>query len=130
MSDHMHYRVTQLAEGTLVAVSGEIDITSAPSLAEALVQATHGTVIVDLADVTFFDASGACALLAARRNIERRGGRFMVKDTSRGVRRVLHVAGIEFNGYANPNDRRPDSSSVSAPDTTEHRRTLDAGGGP
>jgi anti-sigma B factor antagonist len=80
----------------VVTVSGEVDLSSAPRLAETLVQFTNGTVIVDLSDVTFFDASGLRALMAARRHIERRNGRLIVHGMSRNVRKVLDAVDLDL----------------------------------
>jgi anti-sigma B factor antagonist len=65
--------------GTVVAVAGELDVATAPELAQALARA-EGEVTVDLCAATFADPSGLRVLLAARaegcplRVLRRRGG--------------------------------------------------------
>ena len=51
--------------GTLVAVTGELDVATAPQLALALAQA-EGEVTVDLSGATFADPASLRVLLAAR----------------------------------------------------------------
>jgi anti-anti-sigma factor len=79
MAEPFQLRISATADGHVVAVSGEVDIAVAPTLAEALVQFGDGDVVVDLADVTFIGASGLCAILAAQRHVERRSHRLIVK---------------------------------------------------
>lgn len=93
MAQNFRCRTFATASGHLVAVSGEVDIAAAPSLAETLVQFANGDVIVDLSDVTFMDASGLHALMAAQRHIERRKGRLVVQDASPVVRSVFEITG-------------------------------------
>jgi anti-anti-sigma factor len=96
----MQCRVSATGSGHRVTVCGEVDIATAPKLAETLVQFANGPVIVDLTDVTFFDASGVGALIAARRHIERRSGRLIVENTSAAVRRVFDIVGLDFSRHA------------------------------
>jgi anti-sigma B factor antagonist len=103
MADQTQCRVSAIGGGHRVTVCGEVDIAAAPKLAEALVQFPSGTVIVDLADVTFFDASGLRALLAAQRNIERRKGRLIVEGTSAAVRKVFDIVGLDSSLHADSN---------------------------
>ena len=65
---------TAFADGHLVTVAGEVDIATAPQLAETLADAANGgTVRVDISGVTFLDSSGLHALVAAHRYITRNG---------------------------------------------------------
>ena len=51
--------------GTVVAVTGELDVATAPQLARALAEA-EGEVTVDLSGATFADPASLRVLLAAR----------------------------------------------------------------
>ena len=65
--------------GTVVTVAGELDVATAPALAQALADA-EGQVTVDLSATTFADPAALRVLLAARaegvriRVLPRRGG--------------------------------------------------------
>ena len=81
----------------VVAVSGEIDIASAPKLREELVSAVrrHGArLALDLGGVTFMDCAGINALLAARRHARLEGGWIRVARASRRARNVLMLSGL------------------------------------
>lgn len=63
-------------EGIVVAVSGELDLTSAPQLARALREVEDeavSPVVVDLVGLTFVDSSGLHVLLSALRRMTRLG---------------------------------------------------------
>jgi len=81
----------------VVAVSGEIDIASAPKLREELLSAVrrHGArLALDLGGVTFMDCAGINALLAARRHARLEGGWIRVARASRRARNVLMLTGL------------------------------------
>jgi anti-sigma B factor antagonist len=94
MADHMHCRVGALAGGHLVSVVGEIDLATAPRLAETLVQFANGSVTVDLTDVTFIDSSGLNALVAAHRLLERRHSRLIVRGMTARTERLFEISGV------------------------------------
>jgi anti-anti-sigma factor len=94
MSDQMQCRVSALNGGHLVSVAGEVDMATAPTLAETLVQFPDGSVTVDLAEVTFIDASGLSALIAAQRRIGRREGRMFVRGVSPSTRTLFEMTGL------------------------------------
>lgn len=55
MAEPFRLRISATAEDHVVAVSGDVDMASAPTLAEALLQFGDGDVIADLTNVTFID---------------------------------------------------------------------------
>ena len=78
----------------VVAVSGEIDIASAPRLITGLNDAVGNCdlpVIVDLSDVAFMDSTGLALLLNAHRRLARRGQGFAVVCSDGPVRRVFTI---------------------------------------
>jgi anti-sigma B factor antagonist len=91
-------RVDVLSTAPLVvAVSGEIDIASAPKLREELLGALdrHGTQLaLDLGGVTFMDCAGINALLSARRHARLEGGWVRVTRASRHARNILILTGL------------------------------------
>jgi anti-sigma B factor antagonist len=94
MTEQMQCRVAALNGGHLVSVAGEIDMATAPTLAETLVQFPNGSVTVDLAEVTFIDCSGLRALIAAQRHIRRRQGRLFVQGVNPITRKVFETTGL------------------------------------
>lgn len=87
--------LTEQAEGVIVRVSGEVDIVTAPVLQRHLdsaIASGRPTVVIDLSATTFLDARGVGALVAARKQITRNGGRLVLRKPPALVRRVLEVA--------------------------------------
>jgi anti-anti-sigma factor len=101
----MQCHVSALNGGHLVSVAGEIDMATAPRLAETLVQFAIGSVTVDLSGVTFIDASGLRALIAAQRHIERREGRLTLRGVKPFTRRLFEMTDLDrlvsVNGMGN-----------------------------
>jgi anti-sigma B factor antagonist len=93
---------------TIVAVSGEIDLYTAPRLHSELATAVMGEgpahVIVDMAGVEFCDSTGMNVLLAALRRARERGGELMLAGPRPAVRKILQVTGLEsvFTVIDNP----------------------------
>lgn len=115
---------TQCADGHLrVAVSGEIDIVSAPQLRVALDEAlSDGARVVELdfSGVEFCDCYGLGVLLEARRRAHERGTVLrLVSVTSPLVRRLLHDTGAASALLDRPAQRseQPKGSSM----TTDRR---------
>jgi anti-anti-sigma factor len=78
----------------IVAVSGEIDIASAPRLITGLndaVGSCETPVIVDLTNVGFMDSTGLALLLNAHRRLSRRRKGFAVVCADGPVRRVFTI---------------------------------------
>jgi anti-anti-sigma factor len=79
----------------LVEVSGEVDMSTSPRLAEVIGTASDATerVVVDLSDVTFLDSSGLNALVRGQRQLTARGIALrLVSPASQVVRRVFEIA--------------------------------------
>ncbi|QKG24308.1 STAS domain-containing protein [Actinomadura verrucosospora] len=87
----------QHAGHTLIALGGELDIASAPSLRERLRVALIDAgphVVIDLSGVTFCDVSGLALLIGARRRIGP-GGTLVLAGPRPQMVRLLHVTGLD-----------------------------------
>ncbi len=83
--------------GGSLRVSGELDMVTAGVLRDAIssLAAEHdGSVVLDVAGVTFIDSSGINALVGARHGLTARGHALELRGMSPNVRRVLEVAGV------------------------------------
>ncbi|MFB4302274.1 STAS domain-containing protein [Actinomadura sp. NTSP31] len=90
-------RHEQLADHTLIALSGELDIASAPSLRERLRAALEDSgahVVIDLSEVTFCDVSGLALLVGARRRTAPDGSLVLASPRPQ-LARLLHVTGLD-----------------------------------
>jgi len=82
--------------GTIVMLSGEIDMTGSGRLQEVLQQAVQadGTVTVDLAGVRFIDSTVIGALVTVRNAAQVSGTHFGMVNAAAQVRRVLQMTGV------------------------------------
>ena len=96
MDERLTITTTIDERGWLVlAVAGEIDLATAPQLADCLVAAADHDVAVDLSAVTFLDSSGLSALVAGSRALAETGHvlrTFGERDT---ILRVLEISGLD-----------------------------------
>src|SRR5206468_12461162 len=87
-------RVSERDGVRIVEVEGEIDILTAPALAEALRgDGGPGGRVLDLGKVPFMSASGLRLILSAHRRLSRRGG-LALAGVRRNVAHVLEVVGL------------------------------------
>jgi anti-sigma B factor antagonist len=82
----------------VVAAPEEIDITNAPELRSALLEAAahgHGTVVADLSLTQFCDSSGLHTLLAAHKRATVAGGDMLLVIPGNAVLRVFTITGVD-----------------------------------
>jgi anti-sigma B factor antagonist len=82
----------------VVAAPEEIDITNAPELRAALVEAAthgHGTLVADLTRTQFCDSAGLHTLVAAHKQAKAAGGEMLLVIRSAGVRRVFAITCLD-----------------------------------
>lgn len=82
----------------VVATPEEIDITNAPELRSALLEAAahgHGTVVADLSRTQFCDSSGLHTLLAAHKRATAAGGDMLLVIPGNAVLRVFTITGVD-----------------------------------
>ena len=89
----------EVASGVpVVATPEEIDITSAPGLRSALLEAAahgHGTLVVDMSRTHFCDSSGLHALLAAHKRAQAEDGELLLVIPATRVLRIFAITGID-----------------------------------
>lgn len=82
----------------VVAVTGEVDLSTVPELRRRLteaISAPRSEVVVDLAAVDFIDASGVGVLLGAAGEAARAGVPFRLHAPSPLVERVLNLTRVD-----------------------------------
>lgn len=93
-----YFDVTIVATGhaTKLGLHGELDLASAPRLAERLEEACRSShaLVVDVAELRFCDSSGIRELLRAAARCAQDGTDFKVVGASGTVRRVFEVSGV------------------------------------
>lgn len=97
-TDGIDLRVERNGEAATVAVSGEIDLTSAPRLDDEVTELIEDATMnleIDLASVSFMDSTGLRVLLKASKLLTSAGGSLVLRDPSDPVRRLLEVSGLD-----------------------------------
>lgn len=80
----------------VVALQGQVDLATAPQLAQAVAGATKqgDAVVVDLTDVDFLDSAGVRALVESAQAAASAGVAVTVTGASGWVARVLEITGV------------------------------------
>ena len=109
-------------ELSVVDVVGEVDVFSAPNLAEQLTQlfdAGRRTVVVDLTLVTFLDSTGLGTLVAARNRAEEAGGQLPIIGSGERVLKLFRITGLDevFEIYPSIEAAIEATSTGSGPET-------------
>ena len=82
-----------------LAVIGELDLATAPTLGDELVGAERDgvrNIMLDLRDATFVDSEGLHVIIGAWQRAQLNGHRFVVVGASRATRRLCQITGTEF----------------------------------
>jgi anti-sigma B factor antagonist len=85
------------ADCVVVRIRGDLDMSNAEVLTEALTEAgaVGGTVVADLSAVTFMDSSAVSAVVASARALSSSGKRLQLGKRSPVVERVLEITGLD-----------------------------------
>lgn len=82
----------------VVAAPEEIDMTSAPVLEAAFLEASalgHNTFVVDMSGTQFCDSAGVHALVRAHKRSRSEGGEMLLVVSATAVLRVFEIIGID-----------------------------------
>lgn len=89
---------SEAGDVNIVHVSGEIDVTSAAILRdalEALIADGRRRLTLDLSDVTFMDSTGLGIVVGRLKRLARHGGTMTVVATHERVLRVFEITGLD-----------------------------------
>ena len=78
----------------VIAVTGEVDMASAPELAGCLLAHTERDVIVDLSGVDFLDSTGISALVAGYNALRDAGHTLRTTGEQAHVQKLLELTGL------------------------------------
>ena len=82
----------------VVSVNGDVDIATAPALAQTLLAVTEdraGEVIVDLTGCSFLDSRGLTALIAARARLEHSNRELALVLSNASVLKIFQITGFD-----------------------------------
>lgn len=84
-------------ESTVLSLSGELDIASAPTFEQAVAELDpvqkSPRLVLDLSELTFMDSTGLRALLLARQEADESGRELVLRAGPRQVQRVFELSG-------------------------------------
>jgi anti-sigma B factor antagonist len=83
--------------GVVLALAGELDVISAPDLAEqldALAADACPRVLIELSRLSFVDSAGVSVLVKARHEAEANGRRLILRNPTEQVHQVFSVLGL------------------------------------
>jgi anti-sigma B factor antagonist len=91
----MSVRTRKVGEIPLVALAGELDISTAPDVDRELTKIERqqpSTLVVDLRELTFIDSTGLRTILSADARFRQQGGRLVIVPGPPAVHRVFTIS--------------------------------------
>ena len=82
----------------VIAVSGEIDLFTAPEFKQRMsapIDEGRSNLIVDLSATTFIDSSSLGVLIGAHRRLKLRGGALVVVSDSEAITKTFKITGLD-----------------------------------
>lgn len=90
--------VSDVAGWTVVSVYGEVDVATAPSLREQLIDlVSDGStkLVLDLEGVDFLDSTGLGVIISALKRARTQGGDLRLVCTQARIRRLFEITGLD-----------------------------------
>lgn len=94
MADALVIETSRGEENAVIAVSGEVDLATAPQLEAAIAAVDAGVVVADLTGVTFIDSTGLRVLIGAHEAARDTGGRFAIVVDDGPVTKLFSITGV------------------------------------
>lgn len=94
----LEFQVSEIAQVTLIEVTGRVDGLSAEELRQALaeeIQRGAKRVVLDLSRVSYMSSAGLRELVAAYRRLQEQGGDLRLAQPSSRVQDVLEMSGLD-----------------------------------
>jgi len=95
--------VEEAANGTVVWVTGELDMATSPELDDCLRSLNGAPITVDFSAVTFMDSGGVAVIARAMKHAAEHGSRFALRGVQPNQWRLLEIVGLaeqlDVDGY-------------------------------
>jgi anti-anti-sigma factor len=111
---HSLSRVASAGNGVVLAVAGEIDLSSVERFSDgvrALMEGAEGEVVLSLQNCGFIDSTGIEALIMLARELRTRDQTLVLSGLNGGPRRVLEITGLLDGWHFEIRDAAPDVSA-------------------
>jgi len=85
------------ARSVTLQLQGDLDLATAPQLAEALgsIPASYGRLVLDLSKLGFIDSTGVRALVRGKQELTEHGVKVDLFDVPRQAAKVLQLLGLD-----------------------------------
>ena len=94
---HETWSLTEDIDSSTIAVSGEIDYSTSPTLRTHLhdfISKSSGEVKADLSGLEYLDSSGLAVLIEARRILQEKGRAMRITDITGEVRKIFELTQV------------------------------------
>lgn len=94
---HLGLDTTEQGEWTVLRVSGEIDVATAPKLREKIISLVGEgclSIVVDLAAVDFLDSTGLGVLVGALKRVREHDGELRIACDEPRIVKVFEITGL------------------------------------
>lgn len=89
-------QVTHLSDGTLIRVSGDIDMSTVGTLSDALEDSKGSNrVVIDLSDVFFIGSAGLAVLTSSRQQLADAGGTLVLRRPQPQALRLFEITQLD-----------------------------------
>lgn len=96
VDSNFEVQVIDDARGTVLVVSGELDVASSQTLEQELAKLPHsGTIVVDLRTLSFIDSTGLGVIVHWHQVAKEEGRRFGLVRAGGQVDRLLSLTGLQ-----------------------------------
>jgi anti-sigma B factor antagonist len=117
-SSNLEISVDQVGADAVIHMSGRIDVDSSPDLRDRLrtllsEEASHRSIIIDLAGVSYIETSGIATLIEALRIARHRQINFRLQGLGGAALRLFEVTGVQTLFEANVSGQSSSGQSDS-----------------
>jgi anti-sigma B factor antagonist len=94
---NLRIEVADTTSPTTVVLTGEVDLSTAGRVREALIAISSSgehRVVVDMSNVTFMDSTGLAALVGPLKRFRTMNGEIVLRSPAKAVRKVLEITGL------------------------------------
>lgn len=92
----LNIKLTKEGADATMAMEGRIDANNATAVQKKMLELakTYDSITADLADLQYISSAGLRAFESVHTEMEKKGGKFVIRNTRRDVMDIFHVTGF------------------------------------
>ena len=92
----LNIKLTKKGADATMAMEGRIDANNATAVQKKMLELakTYDSITADLADLQYISSAGLRAFKSVHTEMEKKGGKFVIRNTRRDVMDIFHVTGF------------------------------------